>query len=104
MSSYLSRYTHANYLTGIASAGYASYLNGFTSYDTELFYLLDNLGYVWTLYVYGQPDGSYSAYLGYFPSILAALKFPGYLDNLYCSMVVGEDGCLYLSYFTGLRQ
>ncbi len=101
MSSYLSRYTHANYLTGIASAGYASYLNGFTSYDTELFYLLDNLGYVWTLYVYGQPDGSYSAYLGYFPSTLPQLKFPGYLDNLYCSMVVGEDGCLYLSYFTG---
>ena len=101
MNSYLSRYTHANYLTGIASAGYASYVNGFTSYDTELFYLLDNLGYVWTLYVYGRPDGSYSAYLGYFPSTLPQLKFPGYLDNLYCSMVVGEDGCLYLSYFTG---
>ncbi len=81
MSSYLSRYTHANYLTGIASAGYASYLNGFTSYDTELFYLLDNLGYVWTLYVYGQPDGSYSAYLGYFPSTLPQLKFPGYLGQ-----------------------
>ena len=51
--------------------------------------------------MYGQPDGSYSAYLGYFPSTLPQLKFPGYLDNLYCSMVVGEDGCLYLSYFTG---
>lgn len=101
MSSYLSRYTHASYLTGIASAGYASYENGFTSYDTELFYLLDNLGYVWTLYTYAQPDGSYSAYLGYVPSTLPQLKFPGYLDNLYCSMVVGEDGSLYLSYFTG---
>ena len=39
--------------------------------------------------------------MGYFPSTLPQLKFPGYLDNLYCSMVVGEDGSLYLSYFTG---
>lgn len=101
MGSYLRSYTRASYFTSIASGGYQSYEYGFSDIDTEVFYLLDNAGYVWTLYVYPRSDGSYTAQMGYYPSNLPELKYPGYLDNLYCSMVVGEDGSLYLSYFTG---
>lgn len=101
MSSYLQRYTGASYFTGIASGGYVPYQYGFSSIDTEVFYLLDNAGYIWALYTYPGSTGVYTAQFGYYPSDLTELKFPGYLDNLYCSLVVGEDGALYLSYFNG---
>ncbi len=103
VSSFLSQYSGASMLTAIASGGYAELYDDEDNItrDTELFYLLDDAGYIWTWWVYAD-DGSYSASLNFVETDLPDLEFPGDgKDNLYCSMVLGEDGALYLSYFTG---
>ena len=69
--------------------------------DTEHFILLDNGGNLWHFWTYATDEG-YSAWLSMFASDLA-LEFPGddSGNNMYTSMVAGDDGALYLSAFTG---
>ena len=99
LSSYLANYSGASYLTAIASAGYEQITSSGKTYDSERILMLDNAGFIWSFWVYPSTNG-YGASLNYYPSDLN-LAFPGYEDDMYCSMVVGEDGNLYLSAFDG---
>ena len=99
LSSYLANYTGASYLTAVASAGYEQITSSGKTYDSERILMLDNAGVIWSFWVYPSSSG-YGASLNYYPSDLN-LEFPGYEDDMYCSMVVGEDGNLYLSAFDG---
>ena len=96
-----------------------SYLIGITSFgaeqvededgivhDTEHLVLLDNDGYVWDFWVYAvlEDDGEvgYNALYNITGSDLR-LELPGYdsMEHMFTSLMVGEDGNLYLSAFTG---
>ena len=102
LQTYLQNYSGASYLTAITSAGYYPFQEDDGSItDTELVIMLDNAGYIWYFWIYPTATG-YSANLNYVPTDLD-INFPG--DDtgnyMYSSMVVGEDGNLYLSAFTG---
>ena len=102
LQSYLQNYSGASYLTAITSAGYYPFQEDDGSItDTELVIMLDNAGYIWYFWIYPTATG-YSANLNFVPTNLD-ISFPG--DDtgnyMYSSMVVGEDGNLYLSAFTG---
>ena len=102
LSSYLSTYTGASYLTAITSAGYYPFPESDGSItDTELVLMLDNAGYIWYFWIFPTESG-YSANLNYVPTDLD-ISFPGddTGNHMYSSMVVGEDGNIYLSAFTG---
>ena len=99
LSSYLANYSGASYLTAVASAGFEQITTQGVTYDSERILMLDNAGTIWSFWVYPSTSG-YGASLNYYPSDLDLL-FPGYEDDMYCSMVVGEDGNLYLSAFDG---
>lgn len=88
----------AEALIAVAAAGYTRYNNK----DTELFYLLDDTGSIWVMYAYDK-DGKMDAYFAYYGSNLSELGFhpDTVLDYLYSSMVVGEDGDLYVSAYNG---
>ena len=99
LSSYLANYSGASYLTAVASAGYEQITSQGKVYDSEHIMMLDNAGFIWSFWVYPSASG-YGASLNYYPTDLE-LDFPGYDNDMYCSMVVGEDGNLYLSAFNG---
>ena len=99
LSSFLANYSGASYLTAITSAGYEQITAQGVTYDSERVLLLDNAGYIWSFWVYPSDDG-YGASINYYPTDLD-LAFPGNEDDMYCSMIVGEDGNLYLSAFNG---
>ena len=93
----------ATYLVGITSKGYAEmYDEDGNRYDTEHLVLLDNDGYVWDFWIYDVEGGGMNALYNITKSNLSC-EFPGddTMDNLYTSLIVGEDGNLYLSAFTG---
>ncbi len=91
----------ASYLVAITSFGYEIYEDDEGDLDTEHIVLLDNAGNIWNFWIYND-EGSYSAFLNTIPTNLG-VEFPGddSGDNMYTSLVVGEDGHLYLSAFTG---
>ncbi|MBE6945614.1 MAG: hypothetical protein E7459_05955, partial [Ruminococcaceae bacterium] len=97
LQSYLNQYSGASYLVAITSMG-AEELDG---KDTEHVLMLDNMGFIWDFWIY-PTDAGFSASLNYTPTDLE-ISFPGDEsgDNMYTSMVVGDDGNLYLSAFTG---
>lgn len=91
LSNYLATYANASYFTAVAWAGYNS------STGRDVFYCMTDSGTIWVM----QPDfASGSASMGWFDTDLD-LSFPGYDDAFYCSMIMGDDGNLYLSYFNG---
>ena len=102
LQTYLNNYTGAQYLTAVTSAGYQLFDNGDgTTLDTELVLMMDNAGYIWYFWIYPTASG-YSAKLNYVPTDLDiefAVDDTG--NYTYSSMVVGEDGNIYLSAFTG---
>ena len=94
----------ADYLVGITSLGYEKQTdeNG-TEYDTEHLVLLDNDGYVWDFWIYDVPEtGGMNALYSITKSNITC-EFAGddTMDNLYTSLMAGDDGNLYLSTFTG---
>ena len=98
MSTTLYERTHGEILLAVANAGYTKY----SGKDCELFYLLDDTGAVWAMYAYNK-NGEMDAYFKYYKSNLREIGFrpDTVLDYQYSSMVVGEDGNLYVSYFDG---
>ena len=93
----------ASYLVGITTKGYEQQTDEYGNvYETEHLVLLDNDGYVWDFWVYDVPGGGMNALYNITKSDLA-LEFPGdgAMDNLYTSLMVGEDGNLYLSTYNG---
>ena len=102
LQSLMSTYTGGQYLTAVTSAGYYPYDDDDGSIiDTEMLLMLDNAGYIWYFWIYPTASG-YSAELSFLPTDLD-ISFPGddTGDHMYSSMVVGEDGNVYLSAFTG---
>lgn len=86
LTPYLERYTGASRFTAIAWAG------SFSGYD--VFYALDDMGFVWTLMYNGDLS------FGYAESDLK-LTFASTGDTLGNSLVLGQDGNLYLAHFNG---
>lgn len=93
----------ATELAAVTSLGYEQYYEKSTGtlVDAEHLILLDNVGNVWNMWLYSNGKGGKSASVDYYPSTMRVLDFPGVAGMLFCSMVVGEDGCLYVSYFDG---
>lgn len=98
MSTTLYQRTGAEILIAVANAGYARY----SGKDCELFYVLDNTGAIWAMYSF-EKDGQMDAYFKCYKSNLRDMGFrpDTVLDYQYSSMLVGEDGNLYLSAFNG---
>lgn len=93
----------ASYLVGVTSMGYEQMTDEDGAvHDTEHLILLDNDGYVWDFWIYDRDDGGMNAMYAISGSDLTC-EFPGddTLDNMYTSLMAGEDGNLYLSTFTG---
>ncbi|MBE6950463.1 MAG: hypothetical protein E7451_03910 [Ruminococcaceae bacterium] len=93
----------ADYLVGITSAGYEQVADeDGVLHDTEHLILLDNDGYVWDFWIYDRAEGGMDALYAISKSDLPC-EFPGdeTLDNMYTSLMAGEDGNLYLSTFNG---
>ena len=93
----------ADYLVGITSLGYERQADEEgVEYDTEHLVLMDNDGYVWDFWVYDEADGGMNALFNIAKSNITC-EFPGddTMDNLYTSLMAGEDGNLYLSTFNG---
>lgn len=88
-------------LTAITSAGHEKIQHPDTGelLDAEHLIVLENKGNVYDFYLYPTQDGM-SALLDVTPSDLK-LAYPGVEGMLLCSMVLGDDGNLYLSYFNG---
>lgn len=101
-SGLLSQYTGASYLTGIAAYEYIELPVGESeTISGEGIYLLDSSGAVWLALIH---DNGSMTVLNYYESDLTdcGAQFTGYgSDDLFCSMVLGDDGCLYLSEFNG---
>lgn len=95
--------SRVSYLTAITSLGCEEYWDEEEGVmlDTEHIVLLDNAGNVFNFWIY-EADGGMSAWLNKYPSDLPC-SFEGYnnLEQMYCSMVAGDDGYLYLSAFNG---
>ena len=93
----------ADYLVGITSAGYEQMADeDGVLHDTEHLILLDNDGYVWDFWIYDREGGGMDALYAISKSNLTC-EFPGddTMDNMYTSLMLGEDGNLYLSAFNG---
>ena len=94
----------ADYLVGITSMGYEQQSDEEGNlYDTEHMVLLDNDGYIWDFWIYDVAEtGGMNALYNITKSNLKC-EFPGddTMDNMYTSLMAGEDGNLYLSTFNG---
>ncbi len=98
--SYLTSFTlddSFDYLAAITVAGTEKYqVNSYTSCDSEILYMIDNNGVVWRANVYETGYYSKTMYLKYTKtaSTLPENTFGSKSCN---SLVVGEDGALYLT-------
>lgn len=94
LSSYLANYSGASSFTSVAWAGYVRNNAGNI---VDVFLLTTDTADIWMV----APDfDTGNASLNFYSTNLD-LSWPGYGSNMYCSMVIGDDGNLYLSYFTG---
>ena len=94
MANYLAAYLGASNFTAVAWAGYTTNNAGNL---VDIFYCLTDSGDFWVM----MPDFSTgSASMNFFETDLE-LDFPGYDGAYYCSLVLGDDGNFYLSYFDG---
>lgn len=113
LSYYLTWVTRAYRLTSVTSAGTEEIMVdetdeegnviGTETHLAECFYMLDDMGYVWAVWMYPTGEGTYGATLGvYATDLTGKLPFPKDGDSLNCSLVEDPNsGALYLSYFTG---
>ncbi len=93
--------SYVEYLTGITSLGYETFRDQGVSYNTEHLVLLDSDGYVWDFWIYDYESGMNAFYSTYASDL--PCEFPGddTMENMYTSLLAGEDGALYLSAFNG---
>ena len=93
LADYLTEYTGGTKFVALASGGTETNEKGVVC---DLMIALDDAGWLWTF----QYDGTSSIGINLIPTDLK-LSFPSYQSYQYGSMVVGDDGNLYLSHFTG---
>ncbi len=92
LAQYLTEYTGGTKFVAVASMGTDTNEDGVLC---DLIYALDDAGWLWSF----QYDGTGSIGFDFIPTDLK-LSFPTSQNYQYCSMVRGDDGNLYLSYFT----
>ncbi len=90
MASYLAFYLGASNFTAVSWAGY-------DSRGRDVFFCLTDSCDIWVMMI---DFNTGSAGLTWYETDLE-LDFPGYDGAYYCSMVMGDDGNIYLSYFDG---
>ena len=97
-----------SYMVGITTMGTETVEDDDgNEHEAEHLIMLDNDGYIWHFWIYtrydanGQPDG-YDALYAINATTLNC-EFPGdeTMEHMYTSLMVGEDGNLYLSTYTG---
>lgn len=89
-SDYLKQYCNASEMTAIAWAGR-------DSKGRDVFYCMTDSGTIWMVFINfatGQAGLSWA-------ETDLDLSWPGYDTSSYCSMIMGDDGNFYLSYFNG---
>ncbi len=94
----------AQSLTAVTSLGYEQHWDEDSGVmrDTEHLILMDNTGSIWNFWLYSTDDGGMSGMLNGYASTLTGLAFPGDKSgDMDCSLIAGEDGYLYFSYFNG---
>ena len=102
-SMYLMFYTGADYFVAVANMGETEVLDEDTEelVTAERIVALDNMGYIWTFDVYalsGEDEGYYSCYFMNSDSTHLSEEYPLAIDSdITASMIMGEDGYLYLS-------
>ena len=96
ISSALAKYTGANYLVAVESAGY--YYDEEDQAHAELIWALDDAGYLWLF----ELTAAGNFYLFNFYATDLDVEFPGYDNFMQCSLVEATDGsALFLSHFDG---
>ena len=114
MSQFMTYTTCAKYVTAVTSAGKQSVTVEETDMfgdptgetyeqDAECFYMLDDKGFVWAIWMYEDEFGSLNASLGLYPTNMT-YTLPLVIDGTYVNWSMVEDpatGALYLSYYTG---
>ena len=100
VSNFSMGYDH-DYLVAVAAAGTEKYVSGSTEYDSDILYLVDDTGMVWKANVYMMDYGWAQYYYCKYVKTPSTLPSDLFADKQYSSMVVGDDGALYLSAFTG---
>lgn len=90
-----------DYLAAITVAGTEKYQpNSYSSYDSEILYMIDNNGVVWRANVY--ESGYYYKYMNIkYTKTASTLPENAFASKDFNSLVVGEDGALYLSAYKG---
>ena len=97
-----------SYMVGITTMGTETVEDDAgNEHEAEHLIMLDNDGYIWHFWIYtrydefGEPDG-YDALYAINATTLNC-EFPGdeTMEHMYTSLMVGEDGNLYLSTFNG---
>lgn len=102
-SMYLMFYTGAEYFVSLASMGAEDIYDEETdeTYAAEKFAALDNLGYLWLFDIYalsGEDEGLYGCFINNSTKTHLSETYPlAISDGIAASMVMGEDGYLYLS-------
>ncbi len=96
---YLMLFGGAQYFTAITAVGEGQTVDDGTVIETEVYKLLDDAGNIWEIGVY-PVEGGYAASFDFFPSDLE-LEYDFSYGVSYSSMVLGDDGNLYLSQFDG---
>ena len=102
--SYYLTYTDSSRFIAIASMGYTKFTaKDGKVMDTERFVAMTDNGALWSIYIPKDPEtGSFSApYFDYCMPDLPADFLSRNGDGIYCSMVLGEDGYLYLAAYNG---
>ena len=98
LSNPLANYTGASYFVGVESAGL--YYDEWEGCYAELFYALDNMGYVWMFEL--TVNGDFYLFNYYETDLMAqGAQFNLDYDFAYSSLVAAEDGALFLSDFDG---
>ena len=89
-------YDHDN-LMAVTCAGTEPYSYYGAEYDSDILYLVDNTGTIWRANVFTY----YGSYIFRYSKLPSTLPSDLFADKAYSSMVLGDDGALYLSAFTG---
>lgn len=103
LEDYLANYSGADFVVAVTTLGHEQVEDEDTGelLDTEAVLMLDNAGMMWIFNIYNTAEGM-SAFLNFAPTNMAEFEtFPGYENDMYCSMVADEAGNLYLSAFNG---
>ena len=95
--------TSSTNLVAIASGGASEFYDAANdcTMDAELYYILDNAGYLWVVWMVATENG-YSAYANYYPTNLIGLKYQESSSYRYCSLIEDhKTGKLFYSFFNG---